>query len=401
GRISFPTAALNHTLFTLVHEHGQRVAVFKQLTGREAREQRRTAINVNEYAKRVRMEVPPPRYLDRIYTPGSMHLPDGEPTYLAAVYFDAADDVLEAAKAMAEAGAGGATLEFMPTSRKRTTGSTATSPGWSASDLPPMVPSSTVVHVTVCDVTTLQCGYHEMRIDQLAVFIRGVSPVEVVVPVWLPNAYCHTGVGGSIQRFDGLFAGVPCLTERPVADFLPDWHPKDAGGKTHLDMEAAASAAAAADAAASAEWELDAPLPQPPPPATVPRPDLEPPALRTRHAIAAYLDFNFIGQSPLLALSQPIPGQQMHIDTRTSRHLELTLGPAKWSKRGTTLHALDHSVTPAGYRALQRALLSPVLHVEEINERHGRVDTLQTDLALRGRVKGFLDSIRGLRALED
>ncbi|KAI9148628.1 MutS protein 1 [Blastocladiella emersonii ATCC 22665] len=101
GNCGFPDSVLPDYIHKLVHEHGQRVAVFEQVRGGETTAQLRTAVLLRD-ASRPGARITKSgtltvaggksygmaRYLDRIYTPGTLLKAEDEPVYLAALYRD-------------------------------------------------------------------------------------------------------------------------------------------------------------------------------------------------------------------------------------------------------------------------------------------------------------------------
>jgi DNA mismatch repair protein MutS len=66
----------------------------------------------------------------------------------------------------------------------------------------------------------------------------------------------------------------------------------------------------------------------------------------------------------------------MALDATTQRHLELVRTALDWTRDGTVLDLLDHTVTPMGGRLLRRWLLEPLLQVDAIRQRQEAMATL-------------------------
>ena len=109
-------------------------------------------------------------------------------------------------------------------------------------------------------------------------------------------------------------------------------------------------------------------------------------------AIADYLDLTQRGKLPLIGAPQrEAVGGTMQIDAATRRNLELVQS-LSGGRDGSLLSVIDHTVTAAGGRLLERRISAPSRSLNEISDRHASVaflleqsrfrDDLRADLRL-------------------
>ena len=89
------------------------------------------------------------------------------------------------------------------------------------------------------------------------------------------------------------------------------------------------------------------------------------------------------------------PSDALMLDETTQRNLELERSMRTGEHRGSLLHAIDRTVTPAGARLLRRVLLAPLLDVDRIVARQDAIAEMVAAPALRedvrARLKGICD----------
>ncbi len=108
-------------------------------------------------------------------------------------------------------------------------------------------------------------------------------------------------------------------------------------------------------------------------------------------ALVDYLDLTQRGKSPMLRAPQrEHPGGAMQIDAATRRNLELT-SALSGGRDGSLLAAIDHTVTAAGARLLDRRLSAPSCDLTEIHSRLAAVQFLLEQSRFRGDLR---DSLR-------
>ncbi|MGY6634825.1 MAG: DNA mismatch repair protein MutS [Alkalilacustris sp.] len=117
-------------------------------------------------------------------------------------------------------------------------------------------------------------------------------------------------------------------------------------------------------------------------------------------ALADYLDLTQRGALPLLRPPvQEDAGGAMQIDAATRRSLELTQA-LSGGRDGSTLAAIDRTLTGPGARLLERRLSAPSRDLAEIGARRGAVAHLVADPGLRGDLRAGLRRVPDLdRAL--
>ncbi len=89
------------------------------------------------------------------------------------------------------------------------------------------------------------------------------------------------------------------------------------------------------------------------------------------------------------------PSDALMLDETTQRNLELERSTRTGERRGSLLHAIDQTVTPAGARLLRRFLLAPLLDVGRITARQDAIAEMVAAPALREALR------RGLRGVFD
>jgi len=117
------------------------------------------------------------------------------------------------------------------------------------------------------------------------------------------------------------------------------------------------------------------------------------PELSAMGAIADYLELTQRGNLPLLRPPvREIGDEVMQIDAATRRNLELTAS-LSGGRKGSLLDAIDHTVTAAGARLLERRLSSPSCSIDEIRARHAAIGCLLDDTGLRDGIRGALRQV--------
>jgi len=89
----------------------------------------------------------------------------------------------------------------------------------------------------------------------------------------------------------------------------------------------------------------------------------------------------------------------MSLDINARRNLEITEKLKDKSKKGTLLWVLDKSATSMGGRLLRRWLNSPLIDVEQINNRLEAVEELKNDFMLRGDIITSLKKVYDIERL--
>ena len=107
-------------------------------------------------------------------------------------------------------------------------------------------------------------------------------------------------------------------------------------------------------------------------------------------ALVDYLDLTQRGKLPLLRPPvRETAGGAMQIDFATRRNLELTQA-LSGGREGSLLLAVDHTVTPAGARLLERRISAPSCDLPTIRARHESVRFLLEQGRLREDLRGHL-----------
>jgi len=117
-------------------------------------------------------------------------------------------------------------------------------------------------------------------------------------------------------------------------------------------------------------------------------------------ALVDYLDLTQRGKLPLLQPPVRDAAEELvQIDAATRRNLELTQS-LSGTREGALLHAIDHTVTAAGARLLERRLASPSRRLDTIMERQDAVTFLHGSTRLRTDLRTALKEVPDLdRAL--
>ncbi|WP_170207205.1 DNA mismatch repair protein MutS [Roseinatronobacter monicus] len=117
-------------------------------------------------------------------------------------------------------------------------------------------------------------------------------------------------------------------------------------------------------------------------------------------ALVDYLDMTQRGKLPLLQPPVRDAAEELvQIDAATRRNLELTQS-LSGTREGALLHAIDHTVTAAGARLLERRLASPSRRLDTIMERQDAVTFLHGSTRLRTDLRTALKEVPDLdRAL--
>ena len=107
-------------------------------------------------------------------------------------------------------------------------------------------------------------------------------------------------------------------------------------------------------------------------------------------ALVDYLDLTQRGKLPMLRTPvRETPGGTMQIDAATRRNLELT-SALSGGRDGSLLSVIDHTVTAAGARLLERRLSSPSCDIREIHSRQDAVQFLLEQSRFRDTVRDAL-----------
>ena len=107
-------------------------------------------------------------------------------------------------------------------------------------------------------------------------------------------------------------------------------------------------------------------------------------------ALVDYLDLTQRGKLPMLRTPvRETPGGTMQIDAATRRNLELT-SALSGGRDGSLLSVIDHTVTAAGARLLERRLSSPSCDIREIHSRQDAVQFLLEQSRFRDSVRDAL-----------
>ena len=107
-------------------------------------------------------------------------------------------------------------------------------------------------------------------------------------------------------------------------------------------------------------------------------------------ALVDYLELTQRGKLPMLQVPQhEAPGGAMQIDAATRRNLELTQS-LSGGRGGSLLSVIDHTVTAAGARLLERRLSNPSCDLIEIHTRLESVRFLLEQSRLRDALRGSL-----------
>ena len=107
-------------------------------------------------------------------------------------------------------------------------------------------------------------------------------------------------------------------------------------------------------------------------------------------ALVDYLDLTQRGKLPMLRTPvRETPGGTMQIDAATRRNLELT-SALSGGRDGSLLSVIDHTVTAAGARLLERRLSSPSCDIREIHSRQDAVQFLLKQSRFRDSVRDAL-----------
>lgn len=89
----------------------------------------------------------------------------------------------------------------------------------------------------------------------------------------------------------------------------------------------------------------------------------------------------------------------MSLDKSTLRNLEIVKNIKDDSIKDTLLETLDRTFTPMGSRLLRKWLISPLLEINEINQRLEAVDFLFRNILLRQELKELLSKINDIERL--
>jgi len=107
-------------------------------------------------------------------------------------------------------------------------------------------------------------------------------------------------------------------------------------------------------------------------------------------------------KSPMDHIQQLNPArlfQCMEIDASTRRSLELTQTIRTASREGSLLEVIDQTQTSMGSRRLGQWLSSPLIHIDQIRERHGMVDGLVKTAKIRQSLREVLREVYDLERL--
>lgn len=92
-------------------------------------------------------------------------------------------------------------------------------------------------------------------------------------------------------------------------------------------------------------------------------------------------------------------GKTMLLDQGTSRNLELTESLRNKGKKGTLLGLMDRTVTAMGGRLLRSWIEHPLLHPDDIRDRHDAVEELYGQHVLRSGIREALESVYDLERM--
>ncbi len=105
------------------------------------------------------------------------------------------------------------------------------------------------------------------------------------------------------------------------------------------------------------------------------------------------------GLKQLRTLSRFDREDYMSLDTVTKRNLELITRAQDGEEEGSLISILDETVTAMGSRLLRKWVVRPLLHAEQIQERHARVEQLYSRHPERRAFREALDEIADLERL--
>ncbi|MEM6372827.1 MAG: DNA mismatch repair protein MutS [Pseudomonadota bacterium] len=110
-------------------------------------------------------------------------------------------------------------------------------------------------------------------------------------------------------------------------------------------------------------------------------------------ALVEYLEITQKGNLPLLRPpQQETQSRTVQIDAATRRNLELTAG-LSGGRKGSLLEAVDHTVTAAGARLLERRISSPSRTLETISDRLDAVSHFVSDQPLCQSIRAALRNV--------
>ncbi|TDI45293.1 MAG: DNA mismatch repair protein MutS [Acidobacteria bacterium] len=93
------------------------------------------------------------------------------------------------------------------------------------------------------------------------------------------------------------------------------------------------------------------------------------------------------------------PSDALMLDETTRRNLELERSIRTGDRRGSLLHAIDRTVTPAGARLLRRFLLAPLLNLDRIGARQDAIAEMVAAPVLREDVRECLKGVFDIERL--
>lgn len=107
-------------------------------------------------------------------------------------------------------------------------------------------------------------------------------------------------------------------------------------------------------------------------------------------ALLDYIARTQVGKMPYIAAPQKVTSQaSLQIDAATRRSLELTR-TMNGERKGSLLACIDKTVTPAGARALQASLSSPLTDIARIKRRLDYIECLMQETPLREALREHL-----------
>lgn len=121
-------------------------------------------------------------------------------------------------------------------------------------------------------------------------------------------------------------------------------------------------------------------------------------ALSASGALITYIEETLKETVRFKKISPLLQSDYMFLDSSTQRNLELVRN-LRGGTEGTLLSVIDETLTPMGGRYLRNAVLRPLIHIAEIRNRLGAVESLIEDYEMLEKLRNNLRKVQDLERL--